>query len=518
MPGRLLLASRWAPPLRRALSAGARPGAPPPPPPLRHPPPPRAPPPRAAAAARRAPPPPPPRGVDTPPPPPPPPPNPPLWAWGVADDGRLGVDPATLTDETETVGSAAHAPARVWGLHGVAVTAAAAGAGHSLALDAAGRVWSWGLGGDGQLGHGEWASCWVPRPLPAAALGGGGAVAIAAGARHSLVATADGGVYAFGSNGAGQLGLTSAAAAGAGAGAGAAAAAAAAGGAAPYFGARAPRAVATPTPIPALADVAVTSVAAGDAFSVALAADGAVYTFGASGGGQLGHGLPAGAGSLWAPLGALLSPAGAAAAAAPRRVRALAGERVASIAAGPSHVVALTPGGGALSWGAGRGWAHAAPERGEGDVGELTPVAGLAGVPVAKVAPGGAHTLALTAGGGCSRGALTRRGGSAAAAPPTTRRPCRRQGAPRGRPVGGRCGPSRCRRGRSTWRRGGALASPCVRMGRRTRGGGGGGVLGVGDPTDRWAPALVGGGRDGTGGGVGGLRRATAGFAHVLAT
>ncbi|KAK1870256.1 hypothetical protein I4F81_012718 [Pyropia yezoensis] len=448
-----------------------------------------------------------------PPPPPPPPPTPfppPLYAWGVADDGRLGVDPTTLTDETDTVGAAAHTPTRVFGLHGVGVAAAAAGAGHSLVLDTTGVVWSWGLGGDGQLGHGDWASDWVPRPLPSAALGGdaaGGVVAIAAGARHSLVATADGGVWAFGSNVAGQLGLTSAVGGdngdgGSGNGSG---------WRSTFFGARAPRSVATPTRIHGLAAVPIVSVAAGDAFSVALSADGGVYTFGASESGQLGHGLPPGARSLWVPLPSLVPAAGAAA--APRRVRSLAGEAVAAVAAGPAHAVALTRDGEALSWGAGRGWAHAAPGAGEADAGEPAPVAGLAGVAVAKVSPGGAHTLALTTGGevlawGADPAGCLGRGttgtvdpaGLPSAAPP-----------PAWEARGGEVTPVPLPTAAVDVAAGWGFGLAVTRGGAAYAwGGGGGGVLGHGDATDRWAPARV-------AGGVGPLRRVTAGFAHVLA-
>ena len=67
----------------------------------------------------------------------------------------------------------------------------AAGVGHNLALTADGAVWSWGCGGQGQLGHGDEQNQWQPKKIEALA---GDVVAVSAGDRHSIAITADGAV------------------------------------------------------------------------------------------------------------------------------------------------------------------------------------------------------------------------------------------------------------------------------------------------------------------------------------
>jgi len=73
----------------------------------------------------------------------------------------------------------------------------AAGDRHSLAILSDGSVWSWGLNDHGQLGDGTTASRLVPvqvQGLP------GPAVAVAAGANHSLALMSDGTLWGWGDN------------------------------------------------------------------------------------------------------------------------------------------------------------------------------------------------------------------------------------------------------------------------------------------------------------------------------
>jgi hypothetical protein len=65
-----------------------------------------------------------------------------VWAWGFGSDGNLGLT---------TAGTVA-LPTEVQTFPGVAFTAVAAGTDQSVALDARGRVWTWGNDEDGELG------------------------------------------------------------------------------------------------------------------------------------------------------------------------------------------------------------------------------------------------------------------------------------------------------------------------------------------------------------------------------
>jgi alpha-tubulin suppressor-like RCC1 family protein len=92
-------------------------------------------------------------------------------------------------------------PGYVGNLSGV--TAVAAGGYHSLALKSDGTVWAWGANWNGQLGDGEvYYGTLMPWPVS----GLSNVVAIAAGMHSSYALKSDGTVWAWGSNGMGQLG------------------------------------------------------------------------------------------------------------------------------------------------------------------------------------------------------------------------------------------------------------------------------------------------------------------------
>ncbi|MEO1059465.1 MAG: PKD domain-containing protein, partial [Actinomycetota bacterium] len=78
----------------------------------------------------------------------------------------------------------------------------AAGAGHSLALTADGNVWAWGTNQSGQLGDGTRRRRSQPVPI----LDRGNIVTIAAGGTHSLAVDSEGNVWAWGNNFRGTLG------------------------------------------------------------------------------------------------------------------------------------------------------------------------------------------------------------------------------------------------------------------------------------------------------------------------
>jgi alpha-tubulin suppressor-like RCC1 family protein len=115
-------------------------------------------------------------------------------AWGSNATGQLG--DGTTTQRLTPVG--------VSGL--TAVTAIAAGDDHSLAVKADGSVWVWGANASGQLGDNSTSARPVPVRVGVTGNWLGGVVAVAAGSAHSLALVSDGTVAAWGANGSGQLG------------------------------------------------------------------------------------------------------------------------------------------------------------------------------------------------------------------------------------------------------------------------------------------------------------------------
>ncbi len=114
-----------------------------------------------------------------------------LWAWGRNSDGQLGI--GTTAPENLPVPVA---------LPEGPVVAVALGTTHAAALLADGSVWSWGNGGDGQLGNGSYDSSFLPLPVPEM----DDAVALAAGHSHILVRRRNGSVWGWGSDPQGALG------------------------------------------------------------------------------------------------------------------------------------------------------------------------------------------------------------------------------------------------------------------------------------------------------------------------
>lgn len=200
-------------------------------------------------------------------------------------------------------------------LVGVRVVQVSCGERHGLALSQEGAVWSWGRDSSGQLGRFAAAPGGTGRQntgdsrAGARGLGGQseGRVAtpglvtalshvrvceVSAGGLHSIAVTGRGALYSWGAGRDGKLGhgdLTS-----------------------------------RPLPVcvAALRGVRICRVSAGDSHSLAVAADGSLYSFGLGECGRLGHGDER---SIHVP----------------RRVQALRGAKVLAIAAGAYHSIAL---------------------------------------------------------------------------------------------------------------------------------------------------------------------------------
>ena len=117
-----------------------------------------------------------------------------VYAFGQGDDGRLGHG----DEETELV------PMAVEALSGQKVVGAAAGGTHKLMWTDAGKVYTFGSGHHGQLGHGGLEDEDVPRVLEA--LAGQPVVGTSAGCSHTVVWIEGGEVYTSGGGRGGMLG------------------------------------------------------------------------------------------------------------------------------------------------------------------------------------------------------------------------------------------------------------------------------------------------------------------------
>ncbi|AEI63997.1 regulator of chromosome condensation [Corallococcus macrosporus] len=210
-----------------------------------------------------------------------------LWAWGQNSSGQVGTGSTSVS---------VHTPAQVQGLPGI--RAIAAGLNHVLALDTEGRVWGWGANTSGQTGRGS-TSTTVLSPTQVAGLPP--VRAIAAGAGHSLaVDEAFGNVWAWGQNNFGQTGT----------------------------GATSTTPVLNPTAVGGI--FAVTDIAAGHFFSLAIVGEGHAVAWGHNIFGQLGNGSTA-------------------ASAIPVSVTGLGDAR--AVAAGAQHALSIRPGCPVWSWG-----------------------------------------------------------------------------------------------------------------------------------------------------------------------
>ena len=273
------------------------------------------------------------------------------WAVsaGNGDHGRLGHGPSGSGDDALGLSSARF---RIVQLPVDAVAACAGGA-HTVLVGADGAVYTCGLNDFGQLGHSPGAShAAVPKKVEGLPEHDP-VVAAAAGHFHTLCLTRDGEVWAFGRNDRAQCGT--------GPGPG--------GGAAPA--APTPRWLASLSPNAPGGDDRgpVTALAAGARHSIAVTANGAVFTWGADFEGCLGHGgetsatlsdsrNAGGSSFLRAAYDSLarFAAKGNKNASSPRLVRALADAGVRAVAAscGDAHSLVLDDAGTVRAFGQGR--------------------------------------------------------------------------------------------------------------------------------------------------------------------
>ncbi|XP_033150467.1 LOW QUALITY PROTEIN: probable E3 ubiquitin-protein ligase HERC2 [Drosophila busckii] len=258
-----------------------------------------------------------------------------VYAWGEGEDGKLGHGNRMSYDR----------PKLIEYLSGMNVVDIACGSAHSAAITASGHVLTWGKGRYGRLGHGDSED--QLRPKLVEALLGFRATDIACGSgdAQTLCITEDDNVWSWGDGDYGKLGR---------------------GGS---DGCK------LPYKIESLAGLGVIKVECGSQFSVALTKSGAVYTWGKGDFHRLGHGSVDHVRR-------------------PKKVAALQGKKIISIATGSLHCVACSDGGEVYTWG----------DNDEGQLGDGTVtaiqrprlVAALQGKHIVKVTCGSAHTLALS--------------------------------------------------------------------------------------------------------------------------
>lgn len=126
-----------------------------------------------------------------------------VYAWGADSVGQLGIGADTsnqiLPVKVDTTTA----------LGGRKIMSIAAGDNHSLAADAEGRVFAWGVNSDGEIGNGAIGG-FVRQAIEVAGFPDGTVISqVAAGENFSVALTADGKVFAWGDNAFGQLGVGS---------------------------------------------------------------------------------------------------------------------------------------------------------------------------------------------------------------------------------------------------------------------------------------------------------------------
>lgn len=296
------------------------------------------------------------------------------YVWGNGDYGQLGLPTHKLSDEEDTFGKQCPQPHSVPALAGASVGSVATSSSHTAFLLNDGSLYMCGRGTYGQLGLPDLTD----KAEPVAVSQIPPLVSVACGARHTLAATRDGLVLAFGDNRFCQL-------------------------ARPYENMSQKHIGLQNTSgrngsqihlVRALAEAGhkIVSVAAGEDFSVALSNDGRLYTWGAAGYGALGHSRP----PPLSPLASFVLQAPLSPEESPRLVRALADRRVVSMTCGRRQTIVVDAGGQAFAWGNGR---HFMLGTGVEDD-EFEPVRVFANLPaISKIACGTAHTLVLTKGG-----------------------------------------------------------------------------------------------------------------------
>lgn len=124
-----------------------------------------------------------------------------LFSWGYNGDGQLGLGIAPLWQPTPLAVSTSSLPINT------TFSSIAVGFDHTLALSSEGLIYAWGNNSKGQLGDGTQSLSAVPVPVSNANFPAGTTFSqIASGRQYSMALSTEGVVYAWGYNFRGQLG------------------------------------------------------------------------------------------------------------------------------------------------------------------------------------------------------------------------------------------------------------------------------------------------------------------------
>lgn len=307
-----------------------------------------------------------------------------LYSWGGGGCGQLGHSETSKMPKDEDGCPYQPTPRVVEHLRPHVVSTIACGKAHTIAVSDRGRMYTWGAGACGQLGHPDTSSFpsdedgypFQPVPREVEQLREHRVISTACGDVHTLALTDVGHVYSFGGGSYGQLGVKDV-------------------GAMPVDADNCPY---MPTPQRVAGLEGIVRLACGDSHSLTVDRDGRLFCWGANSCGQLGITNPDDPRIRKDPDGIPHLPT-------PALLDALADQRVVDIACGEAHSLAVSASGNLYSWGAcscgqlGLGSCEGMPVDSDGYPYQPMPTlvtAGFQGKAVLRVACGGVHNLAVT--------------------------------------------------------------------------------------------------------------------------
>jgi len=129
-----------------------------------------------------------------------------VYTFGLGDYGQLGHGNWENQLVPRRVPAAGFRPNGSPEGPGERIAMVAAGGSHTVGLSEAGHVFTWGFGWHGQLGHGDQQNQWAPRQVEAEWFGGEKVVFVATGEHHTVAVTAGGRLYTWGYGARGRLG------------------------------------------------------------------------------------------------------------------------------------------------------------------------------------------------------------------------------------------------------------------------------------------------------------------------